>query len=160
MRMRLGSVGGLAAAAALATAQAHAGDAPPGRQFNIMGPSSCAGWPKSGPITSAARAVPLNWVLGFLSGWAAHSNIALLDLVDPEQAAVWLTSYCQAHPTDTLPVAAGALQNDLEAKLPPPAPVGPPEPPMFVPPAPDAGKVVPPKPPAKKAPRKRGAAKG
>jgi hypothetical protein len=149
--MRLRIVAGLVLALAdvsMARAAEPAADA----KFNIMGPSSCAGWPKSGNISSPAKAVPLNWALGFLSGAAAGSNLALLDLTDPEMVDCWLTTYCKDHPTDNLPLAVKTLQHELEAKVPPPA--GPPPPPMFVPPAasaaPDAKPV-----PAKRAPTRK-----
>jgi hypothetical protein len=87
-----------------------------------MGPATCAAWPKSGRISSAAKAVPLNWALGFLSGWAAQANPKLLDMVEPEGVSAWLDTYCQAHPNDTLPTAVLAFEGELEAKLPPPPP--------------------------------------
>jgi hypothetical protein len=96
-------------------------------QFNIMGPSTCMGWPKSGTIDSAAKAVSLNWALGFLSGWAAFSNLALLNVIEPKEIDAWLTTYCQDHPMESLPIAVRELERDLEKKLPPPPP--PPAPP-------------------------------
>jgi hypothetical protein len=129
---------GLVASAALALAVAagaatpvRAAEAQAGQTFKIMGPARCAAWPKSGDIASASKAVPLNWALGFLSGWAAQSNLALLDVIDPAEVSEWLTSYCQAHPSETLPMAVRELERDLEAKLP-----GPPEPPQATGPAP------------------------
>lgn len=127
----------LSAAAALSLALvAHTAFAQPaaegGPKFNIMGPSNCSGWPKSGSITSASKAVPLNWALGFVSGQAVKSNLGLLDAVEPEAMDKWLTDYCRDHPTDTLPAAVGALQRELEAKVAAAsAPAKPPEPPMF-----------------------------
>jgi hypothetical protein len=108
-------------------------------QFNIMGPSTCMGWPKSGTIDSAAKAVSLNWALGFLSGWAAFSNLALLNVIEPKEIDAWLTTYCQDHPMDALPIAIRELERDLEKKLPPPPPPPePPAPPQVAAPAPTA----------------------
>ena len=111
---------GLAAAAAglvltafLAPA-ARAADAPASPHFNIMGPSGCANWPKSGAITSASKAVSLNWALGYLSGSAAQDNLALLDQFDPDSVDAWLTTYCGAHPADPLPLAVRELERDLK----------------------------------------------
>jgi hypothetical protein len=105
---------------ALAAPTPAAVTAPPGPSFNFMGPSDCARWPKTGDITSATKAVPLNWALGFLSGWAAQANVALLDLVEPEGVSTWLDTYCKANPSDMLPTAVRQLERELEAKLPPP----------------------------------------
>jgi len=135
-----------------APAQPGESSAPPaasGPKFNIMGPSNCSGWPKSGSISSASKAVPLNWALGFVSGQAVKSNLGLLDAVEPEAMDKWLTDYCRDHPNDTLPAAVGALQSELEAKVAASAPAQPPEPPMFyTPPVQTAAK--PPAPAARK----------
>ena len=102
--------------------------------FNVMGPASCANWPKNGDISSAAKAVPLNWALGFLSGWAAQGRLELLDVIDPQAVNDWLTTYCKDHPTAPLPLAVRELERDLEAKLPPPPAPAQDQAPMFVPP--------------------------
>ena len=112
---------------------AQAADAAASPQFNIRGPASCSNWPKNGDISSAAKAVPLNWALGFLSGWAAQGRLELLDVIDPQAVNDWLTTYCKDHPTAPLPLAVRELERDLEAKLPPPAPAQD-QAPMFVPP--------------------------
>lgn len=138
---------GLLAALALAL-PASAGEAAGDQRFTVMGSASCTGWPKSGSVTSAAKAVPLNWVMGFLGGRALEKNPALLDLVDENQINDWLTTYCAAHPANGLPAAAIKLAEELEAKLPPPPPPAA-EPPMFVPPAPK------PAAPVKRTPRGR-----
>ncbi len=78
-------------------------------KFNIMGPATCADWPKSGSISSAGKAVPLNWTLGFLSGWAALGKLQLLDVIDPEAVDKWMGDYCAANPTVTIPLAAREL---------------------------------------------------
>lgn len=143
----------LVAAAAIATAATPAmsaetaAPADPGPKYNIMGPSTCDRWPTTGAITSASKAVPLNWALGFLSGWAADTNLKLLEVIDPEAVSSWLDSHCKEHPTDTLPIAVRELEGELEAKLPKP-----PEPPLFGPPiaVPEAPKA---EPPAKAAPK-------
>ena len=131
----------MATVIALPAAAAEIG---PDQKFTVMGSASCANWPKSGRVTSAAKAVPLNWVMGFLGGRALEKNVALLDLVNPDEIDRWLTGYCASHLTNGLPAAAIALAEALEAKLPPPPPPpGPPEPPMFVPPAPTPAKPAP-----------------
>jgi hypothetical protein len=125
--------------------------------FNIMGPSDCSRWPKRGSIDSAAKAVPLNWVLGFVSGEAERSDQRLFDLLQPEKVGAFLDAYCQEHPTDTLPAAGRALTAALEAELPP---LPPPPPPMFIPP--QATQAKPPaaeKPAAKRAAAKKPAAR-
>lgn len=148
----------LAAIVWVAAGGARAADRPAGQQFNIMGPSNCSTWPKTGQITSATKAVSLNWALGFLSGWAAQANLALLDLVEPAEVDLWLTSYCKEHPADTLPVAVRQLERVLEARLPPPPPPPVPEPPMFVPPAAQPPKAEP-APATKAAPARRAPAR-
>jgi hypothetical protein len=131
------SMVGALALGPLAATPVLAADAAASPQFNIMGPSRCSAWPKSNDITSASKAVPLNWALGFLSGWAAQANLALLDVVDPQEVNTWLTTYCQANPTTPLPLAVRELERDLEAKLPPPpAPATSPQGPMFTAPTP------------------------
>jgi hypothetical protein len=149
--LRCAALAGLAVAVATPAAAA---DAPPLPRFNIMGPSTCADWPKSGAITSASKAVPLNWTLGFVSGWAAFANLKLLDVVEPDQVDVWMTAYCKDNPTSTIPAAARELERDLESKLPPPPP--PPAPIVMPPPKPPEAKPAPaakPKPrPARRAP--------
>jgi hypothetical protein len=130
-----------------AAAPAMAAEGEP--KFEIMGPSTCAQWPKSGAISSAGKAVPLNWTLGFLSGWAALGKLQLLDLIDAEEVDTWMTDYCGTNPTATLPLAARELERVLEAKL--PAPPAAPAAPMFVAPQPDAAAPAA-KPPATKAP--------
>jgi hypothetical protein len=162
----------LAAALALTAARpalaAEAGapatpQADPGAMFQIMGPATCAQWPKSGAISSAGKAVPLNWTLGFLSGWASLGKLGLLDLIDAEQVDEWMTRYCGEHPTATLPLAARQLERELEAKLPAPVAETPSEP-LFLPtnPTPEglaaaAGKPPPATAPAKRpAPRRKG----
>jgi len=118
----LALAGGPAVAADSATAPAP----PSTPAFSVMGPSSCAKWPKAAKVTSSAKAAPLNWVLGFISGRAAENNLALLEMMDPEAVGAWMDSYCQANPTDNLPNAAVELERQLTAKLPsrqpPPAP--------------------------------------
>ena len=124
----------VSAFAALALAlPAAAGEVTPDQKFNVMGSASCANWPKSGRVTSAAKAVPLNWVLGFLSGRALETNPALLTLINPDEIDPWLTAYCGEHPSNALPAAALQLAKELEAKLPPPPPPPVAEPPMFRP---------------------------
>jgi hypothetical protein len=138
-------------------APALAADAEP--KFNIMGPATCADWPKSGAISSAAKAVPLNWTLGFLSGWAALGNLKLLGVIDAEEVSKWMGDYCLAHPTVSLPLAARELERELEAKLPPPPP--PPEPPqpIVMPPPPQGQKPAAPAAKPKPRPARRGAAR-
>lgn len=134
---------------------------PSGPVYNIMGPSTCAGWPKAAKPESAAKAVPLNWVLGFASGEAqASDDLRLLELMEPQKIDAWMGSYCETHPSDSLPVAGRALVADLAAQLPPKAPPPPPEPPMFVPPqATPPAKAAPKKPAARRPAAKRPAAK-
>ena len=113
------------------TAAAQAADIPEDAKFNIMGPSDCSRWPQRGSIESAAKAVPLNWVLGFLSGEAERTDPRLFPLLEPDKVAAWVDGHCKDNPDDSLPVAARALMADFEAQLPPRPP------PMFVPPAPE-----------------------
>jgi hypothetical protein len=91
-------------------------------KFNIMGSASCARWPTSGAITAGAKAVPLNWVLGFLSGTAAETNMARLEFIEPDAVAGWLDSYCRDYPDAPLPRAARAYELALEERLNPPPP--------------------------------------
>ncbi|HTK34061.1 MAG TPA: hypothetical protein VL358_02085 [Caulobacteraceae bacterium] len=138
----------------MATSAATAADAPASSpQFNIMGPSRCAGWPKTGAITSAEKAVSLNWALGFLSGWAAYANLALLDVVEPKVVDDWLTTYCKANPTVPLPLAVRELERDFESRLPPPEP----SPEAAVPPPPPASGVQDAAPTTKAVPSRRAA---
>jgi hypothetical protein len=130
-------------AAVLAIAPAVRAQEAPQPVFNIMGPSDCARWPRRASIDSAAKAVPLNWALGFLGGAAEKSDERLFPLIQPEIVSAWMDSYCQDHPTETLPMAARVLAKELSGRLPPLQPPAP----MFVPPT----AVTPPKPPAPKA---------
>jgi hypothetical protein len=138
----------------LLAAPALAAEPPPGPVFNIMGSSTCSSWPKAAKAEAAAKAVPLNWVLGFASSEADRADARLFPLIDPDKVDAWMGDYCQAHPSDTLPTAARTLVAELKAELPPLAPPPPPEPPMFVPP------IATPKPaPAKKPPARRAVAR-
>lgn len=144
------------AAPALAAEEGATPNAPQNApKFEIMGPATCADWPKSGSISSAGKAVPLNWTLGFLSGWAALGKLSLLDLIDAEQVDAWMTDYCGKTPTATIPLAARELERELEAKLPAPPPPPPAASPMFVTPAPEAAAPAAKPPAAKKAPVSR-----
>jgi hypothetical protein len=124
--IRLTTRAAIAAAAAVALAPLCAAAAEPVSDaelnYNIMGPSDCARWPRSGALSSAAKAVPLNWALGFLSGSAAATDKARLAYIDPEAVAGWLDSYCRDHPTAPLPRAARAYEQELDARLNPPPP--------------------------------------
>ena len=91
-------------------------------KFNMMGSASCARWPATGAISSGAKAVPLNWVLGFLSGTAAETNMARLAFIEPDAVAGWLDSYCRENPDAPLPRAARAYEQALEERLNPPPP--------------------------------------
>lgn len=138
---------GLTTAVALAS-PALAAESPSGPKFIMMGPSTCASYPKTGSTSSASKAVPLNWMLGYVSGWASVSDVRMLDLIDPDAVDAWVTAYCKDNPTHTLPTVARELERDLESKLPPrPAP---PAEPMFVPPTPQADTPAKAKPPARK----------
>ncbi len=133
------------------TLPATAAEISPDQKFNVMGSASCANWPKIGRLTSAAKAVPLNWVLGFVSGRALETNPALLPLINPDEIDPWLTAYCAEHPMNALPAAALQLAKELEAKLPPPPPPPVVEPPMFRPAlAPDPAPAAKPKPAVKR----------
>lgn len=116
----------------VAAGSARAASAATEPAFNIMGPSDCGRWPKRGAIESAAKAVPLNWILGFASGEAERSDPRLFGLLDPDAVGAWMDAYCLRNPSATLPVASRALISELKGKLPP---LEPPAPPMFVPPA-------------------------
>jgi len=140
----------LVPAAAVAAAD-QSEDEAAGRAFNIMGPSSCARWPKTGAISSAGKAVPLNWALGYLSGSAVGGRLALLDLIEPDEVATWLDAYCADNPDASLPNAVRALGLELEARLPP---LAPPPPPTFVERPPAKAKPAP-KAAAKAAPRRQ-----
>jgi hypothetical protein len=103
--------------------------------YTLLGPATCSQWPKSGSISSAAKAVPLNWALGYLGAAAGDDKLGLLDLATPEAVDSFLTSYCKDHPTENLPLAVKVLTQQLEAKLPQSAQASAArEPPMFVPP--------------------------
>lgn len=144
-RLRILAVAALAAAAAPLYAPGAGRAAEPAEganlSYNMMGPSSCARWPRAAAIGSTAKVVPLNWALGFLSGSAKASNIARLEFIDPETVSSWLDAYCRDHPTDSLPRAALAYEAELEARLNPPPP-----PPIVLspPPPPPAVKTAPP----------------
>ena len=153
--MRFFVVAIAAAGMALPLAIAPPAKAQSGQAFNMMGSASCAKWPKAATITSASKAVPLNWTLGFLSGWAAQSNLDLLDLVDPEAVSAWMDTYCQAHPAANLPTAARELERVLEERLPPPPPPEPPARIVLPPPAAPAAKAAQPARAAKARPARR-----
>lgn len=155
--IRLRSLAIAALAVALAPlCGAHAAEPTPEADlnYNLMGPSTCARWPRTAAIGSTAKVVPLNWALGFLSGSAKASNIGRLAYIDPEAVSGWLDTYCQAHPTDSIPRAALAFEEELEARLNPPPP-----PPIILstpPPPPPATKAAPvPRPPARAPARRR-----
>jgi hypothetical protein len=83
--IRLRIVALAALACAIVPVCVHAAESNPEADlnYNLMGPSTCARWPKTAAITSAAKATPLNWALGFLSGSAKASNMARLEFIDP-----------------------------------------------------------------------------
>lgn len=135
----------LALAGASIPAPVLAADDAPQPVFDIMGPSDCARWPARARMDSAAKAVPLNWALGFLSGVAEQADAKLFDLIQADKVSAWLDTYCQANPDASLPGAVRALEKELEAQLPPPPP-----PMFFTPPTAPA----PPPPAAKAAPAK------
>jgi len=146
--MRKPVAAALACTFVVASAAAQAADIPEDAKFNIMGPSDCSRWPQRGSIESAAKAVPLNWVLGFLSGEAERTDPRLFPLLEPDKVAAWVDGHCKDNPDDSLPVAARALMADFEAQLPPRPP------PMFVPPAEPKAEKPAPKAAAKPAARK------
>ena len=83
-----------------------------------VGPGSCGAWSqlRGLQVTQPAKAVPLNWILGYLSGRAAATGFDLLDVVDIESASVWIDNYCQANPLDFLGTAAARLGDELERR--------------------------------------------
>lgn len=55
-----------------------------------------------------------SWVLGYLSGAAAGSDIDVLKNVDnPNGIKIWIENYCKDHPLDGVPDAARALFLEL-----------------------------------------------
>src|SRR5262245_52450535 len=117
MRKAVAAIAACSLSLTLAAASdgARAADVSEGAMFAIMGPSNCARWPARGSIESAAKAVPLNWMLGFLSGEAERSDKRLFDLIDEQKVAAWLDTFCPANPNVSLPTAARVLTGELEA---------------------------------------------
>ena len=70
------------------------------------GNSSCGSWSATQPGTPA-RDLLLTWVQGFLTGTGGFNDDQRKTTTEGIQASV--TTYCQAHPLDTLEVAASTL---------------------------------------------------
>lgn len=137
-------------------AQAWAAGPPDGAVYNIMGSSKCAAWPRKGSVESAAKAVPLNWVLGYLSNEAETSDTRLFAELDPVKLGAFLDTYCADHPDHALPTAAKAWRADMQDELGPPVR----EAPMFSPPMSQQVKpAAKPKAPAKKPAARKPAAR-
>jgi hypothetical protein len=70
------------------------------------GNSSCSAWSATPPGTPA-RDLYLSWVQGFLTGTGGFNDDQRKTTTEGIQASI--TTYCQAHPLDTLEVAASTL---------------------------------------------------
>lgn len=82
-----------------------------------MGPVSCGSWPSDTRWDSQQVAVPLNWVLGYLSAKSAGRQLDLLGSVDQASVKLWIDTYCKAHPLDDLPTAVLALEGELMQRV-------------------------------------------
>jgi len=102
----------------LACAQPAAHDQAYAYTARFIGPGSCGQWSglRGIPITQPSKAVPLNWILGYLTGRSAASGRDLLGLVDIESASAWIDNYCQTNPLDMLGTAAARLGDELERR--------------------------------------------
>jgi hypothetical protein len=83
---------------------------------SIRGPASCGRWVKdrAEPNKPNVREeFDKTWLLGFLSGLTAASNIDVLKDPDVESLYLWMDNYCKAHPLDGVDDGAGKLFDEL-----------------------------------------------
>ena len=81
-----------------------------------IGAASCGKW--SEPHTAGALEANYQWVVGFVSGANMFTENDIIDRPEVDYAALmaWMDNYCNAHPLDTVQVAAFKLVRELEAK--------------------------------------------
>jgi len=115
-------LGVVAATAALALTLPGISRSAPASQSPValmryMGELSCGKWlAEKGEYNGLKKGVPLNWVLGFVSGVSLSIDQSLLEDVDQASVAAWLDQYCTAHPLEDLSRAAVVLVNELSAR--------------------------------------------
>lgn len=86
--------------------------------YKWMGQMSCGSWPKEKPYNEPLKAVPLNWVLGYLSSSASDAHVDLLVNVDQASIAAWIDGYCSQNPLNSILDATVVLEAELRARVP------------------------------------------
>lgn len=81
-----------------------------------MGEISCGSWPKYKEVGDGTKAVPLNFVLGFLFGRAAQAGTDPLGIFDIPSVAAWMDNYCQANPLATIIEGAFLLEKEMTTR--------------------------------------------
>ena len=64
----------------------------------IKGGASCGKWIKDRKENSFPSTGNKYWLLGYLSGLAAKSDINILDGIDNKSIFLWTDNYCNTHP--------------------------------------------------------------
>ena len=72
---------------------------------------SCGGWQHQRAIRSQFAVNLQAWAMGYLSGRAIDEDI--LEGTDPQGVFAWIDNYCRLHALDGLPLAVGALVDEL-----------------------------------------------
>jgi hypothetical protein len=75
------------------------------------GTRSCSSWTIDRRAPSITKIADEAWILGFLSGVGATSDLALNPLkdVDSNDVFVWIDNYCRAHPLEDIEKAGEAF---------------------------------------------------
>jgi hypothetical protein len=75
---------------------------------------SCGVWQHQRAIRSQYALNLEAWVMGYLSGLATDEEI--LEGTDSYALFGWIDNYCRLHALDGLPLAVGALVNELTSR--------------------------------------------
>ena len=151
-----------AAVLLLSASAARAQQAPPPRDYHVLGVGtiSCADWTKEAK-QALLKSQNQAWLLGYLTAFNRFGTDVTGDVMGKtsnKEALAWFDNYCVENPGDSVNRAAGALILELERRdaqdrpPPPPEPPKPAEPPMFVPTQPTAETPAPPPKPTPKRP--------
>jgi hypothetical protein len=85
--------------------------------INIVGAVSCGDWDNDHSHFLAAASWGEYWLIGFLSGIAAGSNMDFMKDADANSIVIWMNNYCSNHPLDSVSAGANILMNELIRKM-------------------------------------------
>lgn len=80
---------------------------------STMGNTSCGRWVKDRSASSLRdQLAGDSWLIGYLNGVAAWSDVDILNQVDGESLMLWMDNYCKANPLES--VAHGGMVLGVE----------------------------------------------